>query len=255
MNTRGRSTRSRTGASRAYRDHSSSSSASSSDSTREADEEESVTSLVPSVASSAVPTSTPGSKGGRPQGKNNPCRSNVQGLKEWEQKLLAADLEAFGGADEVDRRSFRTFCEVNCVKDEERGRLYGTVASKERERVRHKLNTWKRIGYKDYCKLLEQWNVLPAGFEAKGTKAPSKAPSKPPVSVVSTSPTVAVGDISFGLESLSLGSPAKPEQLLKPEQLFPQQLFGNMSDHKMCKSRCSSLPQHEPALTHCFCPS
>lgn len=179
-----------------------------SDSTPEADNE-SVTSLVASVVS-------PGSQAGRPAGKGNKNRSNVRGLSEWEQKLVAADVEAFGGLAEIKARAgnFRTFCDQFAKIDEERKRIYGVVESKERERVRHKLDFWRKLGPDQYITLLQQWNILPAAFRqtsqsSQSTKVQvqqeqkSRKPSVPTVvSVVSESSSV--DSLTLSLQSLSV---------------------------------------------------
>ena len=215
----------------------------SSDSTRDEDDE-SVTSLVGSIAASAL-ASPSSSKGGRPHGTKNRSRSNIRGLADWEQKIVASDAEEFGGLAKINERGvFRTFCEAHEDTDEERARIYGSLGSKERDRVRHKLEFWRKIGSEEYLGLLSDWNILPATFrEAKQTEeqppssrkqTPKKHSSKkkkqtPPTkkqvqapSVVTTS-TTAVDDLSFGLESLSISS--NEQKRLPP----------TMSDLKQCK--------------------
>jgi hypothetical protein len=190
-------------------------------------EDSSVASLVPSVAES---NTTPGSrKKGRPFGSNSKTRSNSAGLSDPHQKQLACDLEDWGGFDRVDSvtHGFTQFCNEQSSKDEERSYLYGEVSSKQRDRIRHKLEHWRKSQAKDggYYDLLQSWGIVPAQFrntanpvssqpqptkpapttsepkhqtKPKGVKKKTSSAKEVPVpSVVST-------DISTVLESLSL---------------------------------------------------
>jgi hypothetical protein len=85
-------------------------------------DDESIASLVHSVT-------TPGSsskKIGRPKGSNSKNRTNKRGLSDWEQKIIATDVEDWGGLEKIFSVSFvgvRSFCDNYAGNDEERERL------------------------------------------------------------------------------------------------------------------------------------
>ena len=99
-----------------------------------------------SVATS-IGASTPGSAGRKPGNKNRD-RTNKRGLTKWEQKILASDVEDFGGLNAIfeSKKGITKFCNKCAEKDEEgsdeRSRLYGIEYSKARDRVRNKLTYW-----------------------------------------------------------------------------------------------------------------
>ncbi len=102
-----------------------------------------MTSLV--AAPSSVATPSPSNKGGRPRGGAK-GRSNRRSIPVFVQKLVAADVEEFGGLETVQERSFREFADFFGAKDEERASIHGEVSSKERERVGQRVNHSRSIG-------------------------------------------------------------------------------------------------------------
>ena len=183
--------------------------------------DESVSSLVGSFAS-------PSSRGGRPQGSTGKGRSNKRSLKQIEQKLLASDVEEFGGLQAIfgQKLGLRAFCDRFATKDEERAAVYGVVNSKQRDRIRHKLDYWRGLG-QGYQELLAEWRIVPACFQSPESKKPSTQEKTDQVpTFVSRTPTPVV-DLSSSFSSLKLSRP-------EPRKLGVE--FETMADHKICKS-------------------
>ena len=135
---------------------------------------------------------------------------------------MAADVEAFGGLGAVKNLSFREFAETFAGKDDERTRIYGGINTKQREKVRHRLDYWRKLGTGEYENLLKHWRITPAGYRLEPpTRRPALEPKRsksPPIpAVVSTSGSI--DTLSLSLSSLKLTNHD----------------LDTMADHNVCK--------------------
>ena len=180
------------------------------------------------------------SSAGRPVGSTGKNRSNSSGLKEFEQKILACDVEDYGGLQGIFQaeagNGVSIFCDLQAQKDEERERIYSSVSSKQRERVRNKLRYWKDLQAKggEYHKLLGEWGILPAVYRfsssTKGTAAPKSTPKQQPPQPQASkkdlpTPAATADSLVCGIASLNIDSPAIPKVLFNQK----------MNDHPQSK--------------------
>lgn len=187
-----------------------------SDSTKDSDDA-SVKSLVgESLASVTSPVVSP-NLGGRPVGSGTKTRSNSRSLAPWQQKLLAQDVEEFGGLAKIcppgtgkTKSRLKEFGDKFAQKDEERTELYGAHDSKKRDKLRNKLQYWRGLPQGEYYKIISDWNILPAAFAnspAVASKNPPPVGSKKPPPVGSKEPPNLVSPIaciSSGLKTLTI---------------------------------------------------
>lgn len=232
-----------------YRDVRYSSSSEDEEAVSDVESIESIESLAKSVDIAATPPSapapaTPGSSTGRR--RPNTDRTNKRaGLQPWQQKIVAEDVESWGGLEKIfsnELGGVRQFCDYHATLDEEREHIYAEKGSKQRDRVRNKISYWSKIDSKEYQDLLISWNILPAEFRKfqeptkpqastprstraqqkkstgvssskKGQAQPRTTPASPveeveEPTVITSLPSI-VSDISFGLESISI-DPSAP---------------------------------------------
>lgn len=178
------------------------------------------------VFATPTSTSTPSTKG-RPPGSVSTTRSTKRSLEPWQQKLLAEDVEEFGGlaavkAKQTNKRSkFRDFCDQAALKDEERAHLYDIPDSKNRERVRHRIDYWVSIGTDSYQSILSEWGIIPAAFRE------IKAPEEKPKQKKQAQTPLTVDSLSLEFDSLCLSSTKK--------DLFPSENIIKMDKTNTCK--------------------
>lgn len=197
--------------------------------------------------SSLVHTPVRKDKGGRPWGSGSDGRSNKRTIPEFEQKVIASDVEEFGGLDVVKSKGgFGRLVDCFSYKDDERARIYGEAGSKQRHKVRHRIDYWSRIGHNDYNKLLQSWSIVPAAYR-EGQKQPAKratpsrelvpaanregkkqpvTPSRELPTKVSTYSTQSVDDLTASFSSIRVNKSLN-------------RVFENMPDHKVCKYQFS----------------
>lgn len=186
----------------------------SSSSTVTDDDDDSISSLV-----------KPATPKGRPRG-NTQGRSNSRSLPEYKQKLVATDIEQFGGLAAVETKSFRVFADHFAELDEERAALYGKPNTKQRDQIRNRVQYWKKVGPECYNKLLINWRITPSNY--RQTVAPPASPPKTPSSQKKTRSTPKATPVVEAVEDLAISFDSLQVTTTK-------HTFKTMTDHKVCE--------------------